>query len=75
ELNVYPNPATENATVTWNGEEVQKVVLMTITGQKIQTIEAVNLQKVELTGVAQGEYFVKLYTVNGQELVRKVIFI
>jgi hypothetical protein len=75
ELNVYPNPATENATVAWNGEDVQKVVLMTITGQQIQTIEAINLQKVELTGVAQGEYFVKLYTANGQELVRKVIFL
>jgi hypothetical protein len=75
ELNVYPNPATENATIAWNGEDVQKVVLMTITGQQVQTIEAINLQKVELTGVAQGEYFVKLHTANGQELVRKVIFL
>jgi hypothetical protein len=75
-LNVYPNPATDHATVTWNGAEVKEVTLVTLMGQEVQTIATENFtQHVELQGVAQGEYLVKLTTVQGQQMVKKVIFL
>ena len=75
-LNVYPNPATDHATVTWNDTDVKTVTLVTLMGQEVQTIETENYtQKVELQGVAQGEYLVKLTTIQGQQLVKKVIFL
>jgi len=75
-LNVYPNPATDHATVTWNGTEVKTVTLVTLMGQEVQTIATDNFtKKVEFQGVAQGEYLVKLTTEQGQQLVKKVIFL
>jgi len=76
DLNVYPNPATENATVTWNGTDVNTVTLVTLMGQTVQHIAVQDFtQKVELQGVAKGEYLVKLATAQGQVMVKKVIFL
>lgn len=76
ELNVYPNPATEHATVTWNGADVNEVTLVTLMGQTVQHIAVQDFtQKVELQGVAKGEYLVKLATAQGHVMVKKVIFL
>jgi hypothetical protein len=75
-MNVYPNPATENATVTWENGTVQSIELVNMAGQVIQTIEvnAFNI-KAELTAVAQGDYLVKMTTVEGTTVIKKVIFL
>lgn len=74
-MNVYPNPAKENATVTWENGTVQSIELVNMAGQVIQTIEVSAFNnKAELTGVAQGDYMVKMTTVDGGITVKKVIF-
>jgi hypothetical protein len=75
-MNVYPNPATENATVIWENGTVQSIELVNMAGQVIQTIEvnAFN-NKAELTAVAQGDYLVKMTTVEGTTVIKKVIFL
>ena len=75
-MNVYPNPAKENATVTWENGTVQSIELVNMAGQVIQTIEVSAFNnKAELTGVAQGDYMVKMTTVDGGITVKKVIFL
>ena len=75
-INVYPNPAKEHTTITWENGTVQTVELITMTGQVIQTIEVADFNnKVELTGVAQGDYLVKMTTIDGANVIKKVIFL
>ena len=75
-INVYPNPAKEHTTITWENGTVQTVELITMTGQVIQTIEVADFNnKVELTGVAQGDYLVKMTTIDGTNVIKKVIFL
>jgi hypothetical protein len=75
ETGVYPNPATDRATVTWAGATVERVVLMNMQGQMIQQLEVVGgMDRVELTGVATGEYLVQVITKAGTQKVQRVIF-
>ncbi len=75
-MNVYPNPAKDHATITWENGTMQTIELVNMTGQVIQTI-AVNAfqNNTQITGVAQGDYMVKMTTVDGGIVVKKVIFL
>jgi len=75
-MNVYPNPAKDHATITWENGTIQTIELVNMTGQVIQTI-AVNAfqNNTQITGVAQGDYMVKMTTVDGGIVVKKVIFL
>jgi hypothetical protein len=76
ETGVYPNPATDHATVTWTGAAVERVVLMNMQGQMIQQLEVgAGMDRVELTGVAAGEYLVQVITTAGTQKVQRVIFL
>lgn len=75
-MNVYPNPAKDHATITWDNGTIQTIELVNMTGQVIQTI-AVNAfqNNTQITGVAQGDYMVRMTTVDGGIVVKKVIFL
>ncbi len=76
ETGVYPNPATDHTTVTWQGAAVERVVLMNMQGQMIQQFETnAGMDRVELTGVATGEYLVQVITTAGTQKVQRVIFL
>jgi len=76
EFNVYPNPATEHATVNWNNTEVSKVELITLTGMVVQTIHTeLFAGQTQLNGVSTGEYLVRITTTTGQTHINKVIFL
>ena len=61
---------------TWENGTVQSIELVNMAGQVIQTIEvnAFN-NNAELTAVAQGDYLVKMTTVEGATVIKKVIFL
>jgi len=76
EFTVYPNPATDNATIQWNNAEVSNVELITLTGTVVQTINAdLFAGQTQLNGVATGEYLVRITTKTGQTHMNKVIFL
>jgi len=75
-MNVYPNPAKDHATITWENGTMQTIELVNMTGQVIQTI-AVNAfqNSAQVIGVSQGDYMVKMTTIDGGIVVKKVIFL
>jgi hypothetical protein len=75
-FNVYPNPAVNNATVTWNNNEVTEVQLVDLTGKVINTYKVNGYtQQIALQNIAQGEYMVNTITNNGTMTTQKVIFL
>jgi hypothetical protein len=75
-FNVYPNPAVDNATITWSNNDVTEVQLVDLTGKVINTYKVDGYtQQVALNNIAQGEYMVKTITNNGTITTQKVIFL
>jgi len=75
-FNVYPNPAVNNATVTWNNNEVTEVQLVDLTGKVINTYKVNGYtEQIALQNIAQGEYMVNTITNNGTMTTQKVIFL
>jgi hypothetical protein len=49
---------------------------MTITGQTLEVIEGgATVEQVELTGLATGEYWVRVTDAAGEQTVEKVVFL
>jgi hypothetical protein len=73
---VYPNPAMDHATVRTAGRSIERVEVMTITGQTLEVIEGgATVEQVELTGLATGEYWVRVTDAAGEQTVEKVVFL
>jgi hypothetical protein len=73
---VYPNPAMDHATVRTAGRSIERVEVMTITGQILEVIEGgATVEQVELTGLATGEYWVRVTDAAGEQTVEKVVFL
>lgn len=75
-MEVYPNPASDYTNVSWNEMNVQKVQLLDLSGKIIRTIEVQDFtNSIVISNVSTGEYLVKLLTVEGGQLVKKVSFL
>ena len=76
DMNVYPNPATEAATINWNGVEVAAITVYNIAGQQVQVNEINStVNNFRLEGLETGEYMVRLTTTTGMNTVKKVTFL
>ncbi len=64
EVNYYPNPATDNVTITSN-ETINKIQLYDVLGQLVKTETYQNAQNevnFKLLNISSGTYFVKVYS-------------
>jgi hypothetical protein len=76
DMNVYPNPATEAATINWNGVEVAAITVYNMAGQAVQAHEINStVTNFRLEGLEAGEYMVRLTTTTGMNTVKKVTFL
>ncbi len=76
DMNVYPNPATEAATINWNGVEVAAITVYNMAGQQVQAHEINStVNNFRLEGLEAGEYMVRLTTTTGMNTVKKVTFL
>jgi hypothetical protein len=76
DMNVYPNPATEAATINWNGVEVAAITVYNMAGQAVQAHEINStVTNFRLEGLDAGEYMVRLTTTTGMNTVKKVTFL
>ena len=75
-ITLYPNPATNNLTITL-GKNTKKVVLTItdITGKLIYTATALETEKMEVStsGFAEGIYIVKIQTGDGVETKKLIV--
>jgi hypothetical protein len=74
-VEVYPNPAMDHATVRTAGRSIERVEVMTITGQTLEVIDGgATVDQVELKGLATGEYWLRVTDASGEQTVEKVVF-
>lgn len=67
---IYPNPATENISIT-QAEVVSRVELMNIVGKKIKTIETNGISKLDINDLRSGMYLVNLID-NNNKVIKTV---
>ncbi len=79
-LNVFPNPATDRATIVFNGTEGAdfNLKMIDITGRIIMNergtaVEGNNQRELNAGGIAAGVYFIQIETGNVTEQIRLVI--
>jgi hypothetical protein len=75
EIALYPNPVSENFTITVTNQNVQSVTLIDINGKTVQTWNNLNTNNAVISrgSIAAGLYLVKIKTAQG-EASRQVIF-
>jgi subtilisin family serine protease len=71
DLNIYPNPASENATISWNNE-VSTLQIINAQGQVIAQENVANTNTFQVTDLATGSYFVQL-SYNNNTTTKKLI--
>ena len=70
-IHIYPNPSDGIVNISvGNGMEISKVEVYSITGQKILQQK---MTKIDISSFPQGMYFVKIYSAEGAETVKKLI--
>jgi hypothetical protein len=71
DINIYPNPASENATISWNNE-VNTLQIINAQGQVIAQENVTNTNSFQVTDLATGSYFVQLSN-NSNTTTKKLI--
>jgi len=71
EMNVYPNPAVDHATVRWTGE-ASEVVVMNAAGQIVAKAQVEETNEYEINNLTTGMYVVNVIT-DGEVLTKKLI--
>jgi len=72
QLNYYPNPVADELNISYN-EEITKVEVFSITGQKILSqVFKSNEVKVDMGRMSSGTYLVKIETANASQFVKVI---
>ena len=71
QLSIYPNPAKDVVNIVYNGNEALNLEVTDITGKKIMS-ETLKTKTIDVTGLNQGLYFVRLYNQNN-DFVQKLV--
>jgi hypothetical protein len=72
ELTVYPNPATDNATVKWNGN-AKAINILNANGQVINNQEIGQMNQLNLENLAQGVYHIQVIDFQNNIHTQKLI--
>ncbi|MEO1448119.1 MAG: PKD domain-containing protein [Bacteroidota bacterium] len=66
-IRLYPNPASKSVTLEYEGVSVQSIHLLNVAGQQLRQWkgQANGLSTLNLEGLSQGMYFVRLETAQG----------
>ena len=74
QINVYPNPVVDNLSIN-SAELINKISLFDVTGKTITVVENIlnNNYTLNMNTLNSGIYFVQVETVNGIEVVQKIV--
>ena len=75
EVNAYPNPSAGAMTITWEGAEIETMIITNMMGQVISndTVRTAD-GKVVIEQLPAGQYVVSLLSNNGNKITKKVTF-
>lgn len=75
-IEIYPNPAVDNAVINFGAASIRSIHLYDMTGKLIRVVSVNEMMKsVELNGIARGEYVIHLITSSNTTLVKKISFL
>lgn len=71
---LYPNPASKEVSIKWDGNESAKVILSDITGKQMiaDGINANSIKQLDISQLSNGLYFVTIES-NGQKVTQKLL--
>lgn len=73
-LSIYPNPVTNNLTIqNLEGVELKNVALYSTTGTLIRSQNNLTQQTIDLKGIQEGLYMLRLTDANGRIAIKKII--
>jgi hypothetical protein len=73
DVNVYPNPVTENATISWRGNDVDYLMVSNMNGQVVTNENVSMTNTYALSNLNSGVYMINLITKNNEKLTKKFI--
>jgi hypothetical protein len=74
DFNIYPNPANKFIFFKSSTEDISKVEVYSLTGSLIKELELnTNIEKLNISGLANGLYLIKLISFNNHTSVRKIL--
>lgn len=70
QLSIYPNPASGNLSITTKNSDIKTISIINSVGQHITTITlAGDKETIDVSGFAQGLYFLNCYSLNNELIV------
>jgi hypothetical protein len=76
-IRIFPNPATTKITIEWSGQEIETYELLDITGRQIKIRNKIRstMVDIDVSGLAQQVYLLKVITRNGNSSIHKISII
>ena len=71
-LKIYPNPAKNTVNIVYNGSEALNLEVTDITGKKVMS-QTLKTKTIDVSGLTNGLYFVRLYNQNDDFIQKLVI--
>jgi hypothetical protein len=69
-IKIYPNPATDQLSIDLPSNVIESVSLFSMTGQRL--LEESQTNQIDLSGIAQGVYFLQLEHSDGRKYTEKL---
>jgi hypothetical protein len=70
-FNVYPNPATNQITIS-NFDQLSKVVILDLSGRELQTISNISA-KISISNLNKGAYFIRMIDTDNNSSTQKLV--
>jgi len=77
QMQVFPNPATKQVTVSWNGTTDGKIVLCDLNGKVLRQVTFTQKEQTNfsLENLSQGCYFIECHDASGMIIERKKLIV
>ena len=72
-INVFPNPTSDYATVTWENNDITTVTIVNANGQLIENADVALQNSFKTQNLNAGMYFINLNDINGNTNTQKLI--
>lgn len=71
-IRIYPNPANSSLNIKADGQQIESLELLTVTGQKLTSIKGVNqgIYSLDVHHLSSGSYLLKILTNKGNKVLR-----